>query len=513
MSILADPRIKVVLNEALRHRRLVFGLFIGINLLALTAALVWPRGYVVYTTILVSDRNIIQPLLQGAAATTTVNDRARIAREIINGRKVMNQVIDMTGWTGPATVDSDREKLIEYLNRRIAITNVGSNLIKIEYRDGDPDRAFRTTRTLADVFIKESIEAKGAESQAAFEFIDHQTQEYHEKLMKMEEQLKEFRIANVDIRPGGEGDVNARMNALQTRIEQSQQDLKEAEIKKQSLERQLSGEAETTTTMTREGQYRSRLAELQSQLQTLRLSYHDTYPDIVRIRHQIDDLNEAISTERQRRDRARAEGASVIDESVVNNPMYQQLKRDLSQTQVQIDMLKARIGEAKQQLNQVVNQGKRIHGGEATVAELTRDYQVNREIYQDLLKRRESARVSMNMDKQNQGLTFKVQEPAARPTNPSGLRFGHFIAIGLLLGLFAPFGLIYGWKLQADPHIRLPGVLSENYKLPMMVVVPHLWSNRDKAVVDQDITRLTLAVMATLAAIVLFSSLAVVGVV
>src|SRR6185369_1361528 len=156
---------------------------------------------------------------------------------------------------------------------------------------------------------------------------------------------------NLDATPGSDADISSRLNALNTRIEQAMQDLKETEIKKQSLEKQLSGEVESTAAVTRESQYRARLAELQGQLETLRMNYHDTYPDVVRVRHQISDLNDAIVIEQQRRDAVRASGrVAVIDDSVINNPVYQQLKRDLSQTQITIDTLRARIAEAKRQL-------------------------------------------------------------------------------------------------------------------------------------------------------------------
>src|SRR3970040_539174 len=118
MSLLSDPRIKVLLNELLLHRRAVVAIFAVVNLVALAAAIAWPRGYTVAATILVSERNIIQPLMQGAAATTGVTDRARIAREIINGRKVMNQVIDAAEWATPETTQSEREGVIERLTNR-----------------------------------------------------------------------------------------------------------------------------------------------------------------------------------------------------------------------------------------------------------------------------------------------------------------------------------------------------------------------------------------------------------
>ena len=511
MSLLADPRIKVLLNELLLHRRAAVAIFAVVNLVALVAAFAWPRGYTVSATILVSERNIIQPLMQGAAATTGVTDRARIAREIINGRKVMNQVIDAAEWATPDTTLSEREGIIDRLNNRTTIANAGNNLIRIQYRDNDAERAFITTKTLADIFIKESIREKAAESQSAFEFIDKQTAEYHAKLVEMEEKLKEFRMANIDVR-GSEGDFNQRMTTLQTRIEQSMQELREAEIRKKSLEKQLSGEAETATALSREGQYRQRIAELTSQLETLRLSYHDSYPDIVRLRHQIADLNESIVAEKRRRDQAKASGQVVIDDSVMNNPMYQQLKRDLSQTQITVDTLQARIAEARQQLGTVTERGKRAQGGEATLAELTRDYQVTRDIYQDLLRRRENARVSMNMDMENQGLTFKIQEPATLPTHPGGLRFWHFIALGVLLGAMVPAGLIYV-KLQIDPRLRTPTPIAEQHRLPMLVSIPHLRSGSEAAGLRQEMAWLGLAIVGTLCVMVLFNALSIVGVV
>ncbi len=490
MSLLADPRLRLLVNELVVHRRLVLAVFVAVNLLALGAAFAWPKGYTAYTTVLVSEKNIIQPLMQGAAVPTQAIDRARIAREIVGGRKVLNQVIDLAGWSGPETTLQAREKLIESLSRRITVSTSGSSssLIQIEFRDSSAERAFRTVEALGDVFIRESIAAKAAESAAAFAFIDQQTQEYHDKLMKMEDRLKEFRVANIDVTPTSQGDTNTRISALQTRIEQSTQELKEAETKRWSLEKQLSGEAESSSAITREGQYRARISELQTQLDSLRLSYHDTYPDIVRIRHQINDLNEVIAAERQRRESVRASGVAipVNEEAVVQNPMYQQLKRDFSQTQIQIDMLRARIREAKQQLVASLDRSRRAQGGEAALAELTRDYQVNRDIYQDLLRRRENARVSMNMDRENQGLTFKIQEPARLPTHPGLLSFWHFLALGLVLSLAIPPAMLYG-MIQLDPRLRLSAMITTVHPRAVVVAIPRQWTEKEAATLSSDL--------------------------
>ena len=506
MSLRPEQILKLLANEAFHYRKVLVIAFFAINLAMLGLGLIWPKGFTSTTTILVEDKKIIQPLMQGAAVATEVTDRSRLAREVILGRKVMNQVLEDAGWMKTNPTPTEQEKIIERITKRTTITVVGKDIIKIEYKDDDAQRAFTTTKKFADLFISESLGAKIDESKAAFDFIDKQTQEYHDKLLRAEEQLKEFRSANLDARPGTDADISSRLNTLQTKIEQSSQDLKEAEVKKFSLEKQLSGEAEVATTLSREGQFRSRIAELQSRLETLRLSYHDNYPDVIQVKHQIVDLSQAITEERQRRDAAKASGKVIIDEGVINNPMYQQLKQELSQTRVNIEMLSARIGEAKRQLQQELERGRRVHGGEATLAELTRDYQVNRDIYQDLLRRRENARVSMNLDKERQGLSIKIQEPATLPLSPSGLRFLHFVVGGLVLGVLLPLIMLYSLH-QVDPRLRIGSLISEKHKIPLLAVVPHLSAPAETQAVRRELAWLSLMVNGTLLVVLVTAAL------
>jgi len=509
MKLHPEQFIKTLVNEAFHYRMVVVSVFIVINLMMLVLGLLWPKGYTASTTILVEDKKIIQPLMQGAAVATDVADRARLARDVIFGRKIMSQVLEDAGWMKDNPSPTEQEKIIDNLIRQTKISSIGRDLIRIEYKDIYPERAFKTAKRYADIFIAESLNAKAAESQAAFDFIDKQTEEYHRKLTNAEEQLKEFRSANLDARPGSDSDIGTRLSALQLRIEQASQELKEMETKKNSIEKQLSGEAEVATVLSREGQYRARIGELQSQLETLLLNYHETYPDIIRIKHQIEDLNQAIAEDRQRREVAKAAGKVTIDENVVNNPMYQQLKRDLSQTKISIDTLVARIAEAKRQLQMEIDLGKRVHGGEATLAELTRDYQVNRDIYQDLLKRRENARVSMNLDKEKQGLNIKIQEPAALPLQPTGIRFVHFILGGFILGIAVPLGLLYA-RIELDRRVMAGWVISEKCKLPLLAEVPHLWSPTGLQEVRRGLAWQYMAIVATMLIIAGISTLHVV---
>jgi hypothetical protein len=119
-----------------------------------------------------------------------------------------------------------------------------------------------------------------------------------------------------------------------------------------------------------------------------------------------------------------------------------------------------------------------IHKAEAHLSDLTRNYQVNQDIYQDLLKRRENARVSKTLDQENQGLTFKIQDPAKVPLIPTGLRFLHFIVIGPILALGAAVGLIY-MLVQFDPRVRSTKTIISELNLPVLAEISQL-KNRDE---------------------------------
>ena len=292
-----DESLRFLLKDLYRYRYLVVTAFGLINIVAVAVGLHWPKTYTASSTIFVEEKNIIQPLMQDAAVATTVSDRAKMARETLFSRRIMSQILESGGWIKGDASDLQKEQVMDAVSRQTIVRNVGKNLVRIEVKDSNPERAYLTTKKFAEVFIAESLGTQTQESEAAFEFIDSQVKEYHGKLTGAEQALKEFRSEHVDARPGTEAAISGKINTLQSLIEKTQLELKEAQIKKASIEKQLSGEAEVTASQTRESQLVSRIAELQGQLDTLRLSYHETYPDIVRLNHQIDELKQTVIAE------------------------------------------------------------------------------------------------------------------------------------------------------------------------------------------------------------------------
>ncbi|KRF02243.1 hypothetical protein ASG87_11745 [Frateuria sp. Soil773] len=470
----------VLASEAKRHRLALALAFAAIALAALGVGLLWPKKYEASTTILAQESSIITPLMEGVASPTGNKNRAGIARDVIFSRKVMDEILASGGWmaTHPTPVEQDR--LIEGIKGRTQVQFTRDNLITIRYFDSDPKRAFAVARRFAQLFISESLASKQRESREAYEFIDSQVEAYRQKLTDAEDKLKRYREANADARPGSETDTNARIGQLRTQIENTRMDLMEKRSQAASLEAQLSGESEVNAVQTTQGIYQTQLAELQGQLDKLLLTYTDEYPDVIRIRHQMQDLRQQLAQSAQRRQGAALAGVpGVLDSGVQMNPLYQQLRTQLAAARGDIAATAARMGASESMLQSELERSKRIANSENVTSELTRDYTVNRDVYQDLLKRRENARVSMNLDAEQRGLTFLIQNPALMPLTPTGLRFMHFGLAGIGLSLAIPLGLLFAIA-RFDPRVRSVRQLERATGMAVLATIPFYPTPRDR---------------------------------
>lgn len=471
---------EILLIEARRRRAAMVVVFAIIATIGLLLGSFWPKKYSAATTILVQESNIIKPLMEGRAVATGIADRVSIAREVIFSRKIMDDVLVAGGWMASKPSAIEQERIIEGIKDRTTLSNLRENLIRIEYSDSDADRAFLVTKRLADMFIQESLAAKERESRDAYEFISNQVEDYRKKLTDAEDNLKAYRAKNIDASPGSETDTKTRISELRSQIEGARMEAMEQRSKEHALVEQLSSESQISAVETREMAYRSRLAELQGELDKLLLTYTDRHPDVVRVRHQMQDLQEQVKGAQVLQQQQKASGAPAAhDEGVAINPLYQELRSKLAETRRNAAASQSRMSVSESLLQSELDRSRRIADSANVLSELTRDYEVNRDIYQDLLKRRENARVSMNLDADHRGLTFNIQEPAQLPLRPLGFRFLHFGLAGIGLGVALPLALLFG-LVRLDPRLRSANQLEQLTGVPVLASVPTYMNLRDR---------------------------------
>ena len=482
---------ETIATEAKRHRLTLVIIFAVIALLALVIGVLWPKKFVSSTTILVQENNIIKPLTEGLAAPTEVADRAGIASEVIFSRKIMQQILVDGGWMADHPTPLQQADLINQIKSRTTISAPRDNLLEIDYADTDPKRAYKVAREMAQLFIQESLASKERESTNAYEFMDSQVQEYRKKLDAQSDKIKQFLDTHEDAAPGNQVDTSTRIAQLRTDMETARMNIAELGSQSATIGGQLSGQSEVSAVQTREGVYRTQIAELQSKLEQLKLTYTDSYPDVVRTRHQIEDLRKQLQQAEQQRTAAKLSGTpTAIDSTITFNPVYQTLQTKQAELRADLSAAQARLGSSSAQLQSELERSKRIAATADEMSQLSADYQTTQAIYQDLLKRREQARVSMDLDKERRGLTFTIQDPAMLPLMPVGLRLLHFAMAGMALAVLVPLGLLFGIA-RFDPRVRRSELLEQGTGLPVLATIPAFRTAQDH---QRDRSRTVLAI-------------------
>ncbi|RZW21032.1 MAG: hypothetical protein EX260_06210 [Desulfobulbaceae bacterium] len=467
--------VKIAIVELLRKRRLAFAVgFAVINIVAIVAALNWPKVFTSSMTVYVQEQEILGRLMEGEVGRSGLKDQALLAREIVTSRSVLRAVLESTGDITEGMAPKEIEGRIESLKRGVKVTGVtgtrrrDTNLIRIAYTDPDPQRAFEITGLLGEQFIAETTAAKVRESTSVFNFVDSQVKEYEAKLRESDEVLMKFRAENETVAPGAEAEVRRRISDLRSEISVIEQQLREASIRRRSLRAQLAGEADKAEGLSRLEELRSRRRQLQARLDALRLTYFETYPDIINVKAQIAEIDEVISREEQ---------SDLLSDTMGEGDssglmtVSQQLRQALYNTNTLIATLESRLVENKTLLEKEQSKAVSIPDAEAKLTELTRDYSVTKRIYEDLLRRRELSRVSMNVDRERKSLSLTVDEPAFFPYQPSGVSFWQIIAGGLALSILLPPGLVF-LRHNLDGRIRLVEQLQEESGLEVLAAIP-----------------------------------------
>lgn len=456
--------IRVLLRELVFSKWLVLFVYAVVSLSILGLGFIWPKTYESKGVIYADRQNIIQPLLEGSAEVTRINtNQLRVVRELIYSPRIMNEVAVNTGIVNKGADPKEIEDLANRIRAKLQVDQQGEEYIVIAYRNVEANQAYTTVSSIIDTFIRLNAESKRQESKSAYQFIDRQVKSYKEQLQKAEERLKNFNASNLD---GTVETVNARISGLRTSVEEIKLDLQESVARRNELRAQLSKQSRYVAKSYKSDVYRERLLQAQSQLDTLRLSYEDTYPDIVALKHQISDLRTALNETQNSESRSNSADAGI-------NPLYDELRSNLAEMEVEVRTRTKRLAATELLLENEYQRAQRIAAHQAELAELNRDYDVTRSIYEDMLERKEKARLSMTLDIEGQGVTYKIQDPPAFPLNPVGLRLTHFALAGLVLGGLFGVGLIVAY-IVLDPRIRFSNQLSEELVSMTLGVVPHM---------------------------------------
>jgi polysaccharide chain length determinant protein (PEP-CTERM system associated) len=238
-------------------------------------------------------------------------------------------------------------------------------------------------------------------------------------------------------------DYYDRLQGESNKLQDIEGRLRVAKNRRSELQRQIEGEepvfglvpSDDAASMSVAPQDRQ-IAQFEQQLAELRLKYTDTHPDIVAIKKTIEDL-------RAEKEAAASKGApsrraySPLD----LNPVYQQMKIQLSQVDVDIAQLQAEYSSQAGVVGGLRQKVNTIPAVEAELKRLMRDYELTKKQYDELLQRVETARMSEDANNSNNDVTYRFMDPPAVTPEPVGPNRPLLMTVVLLFALLAGFAL------------------------------------------------------------------------
>lgn len=464
--------------ELVRFRFWFAILFLVVSFGILLIGMVWPKAYTTKVVLFADVTNIIEPLLKGRAEMTKI-DRSEQASEVIYTRRILLETAKQAGLIDKNATEDAQEAIIRQVRSGIKVARErNENYVQLSYTTNNPDRSFEVLNAVVNVFIEDTAKRKRDESVGAYNFIDAQVQTYKKQLEVAEEKLKEFKSKNTD---GSEDSVSARISQLRLDIESLKISIEETQSRINTVQQQLNSEGKYLKAKGQIDEMKQRRQVLAAQLEQMLLSYQENYPDVVSLRAQISELDNGI-------EKIQSSGDVFGGSEQVQNPLYEELRKQLADADVELRAQKRRMQSLLVLQEEEFARQQRIAANQAELSELTRDYNVTKKVYEEMLQRKETARVSMTLDIEGQGVTYRIQEPASFPLKPSGLHFIHFAIIAPFIGFILPIGLLVLYVL-VDPHLRSARILQKQLPVDIEVigVIPHYKSPIGERLLRKDV--------------------------
>jgi polysaccharide chain length determinant protein (PEP-CTERM system associated) len=412
----------------------------------IVVSFVLPKIYEAKSTVFI-ERNVISELVKGITVTPSMEDSIRVLTYAITSRTLLAKVADNIDMNLQAKTNIDNEELVKGLQKNIEVQVKDRDLFIISYKNRDPKIARDFVNTLVRLYIEQNTSSKRDESYDATKFLSEQIDTFKTKLEKAQDEVNAYKMAKGSVIAIDEAKLFEEINI-------AQQKLYDLELQR----RQLEGSRQVTK---KTGDpLQSKLVSLQKRLEDLHSEYTDSYPEVIMIKGEIENVRE------QMKDR--------------KGGMYQPLDpNELAKIDAEIAAIK--ISEDGMRKHISTNQAllRNIPSAKAGLDKLELEKNNQKNIYDQLFARHGQSEVSKQMEVQDKSTTFRVVDPAVLPVKPVSPNRLKIMLMGIIGGIAGSIGLILMLE-QMDNSVK--GVeFIKSFNVPILAVIPHIHDSLELA--------------------------------
>lgn len=432
-----------------------------------------PNQYQAKAVIYLDSTSVMKPLLKGLAVETDDDSQElEVINRILLSRDNLLSVIRETDMDLQVNNPRAREKLVENLAGSIELKGGGekkkwektSNIYEISYQSDSAQRVYQVVSVLLNTMIEKMLNSSRTDTAIAQKFLNKQIGDYEERLVSAEQRLAAFKKKNVGMMPDEKGGYYVRLQSAQDKVDGIRTGLRLAQQRHLELIKQLKVESPLLESKATGQVSESKLQIYQNQLDLLLRRYTDQHPDVQALQAVIDSYKEEEQASNQQSTLSQGAGSMEF------NPVYQDLKLEISRASVEVETLKLQLSEQQKRVDKLKGLIDAIPEVEAKLAELNRDYEISRQRYLELVDRRESARLAELAGQSSSEVKVRVIEPPIMPTFPVGPNR----PLLLFAALVGAFGVGLGWcvlRYLYKPTVINAQQLGNEIELPVFGAV------------------------------------------
>jgi polysaccharide chain length determinant protein (PEP-CTERM system associated) len=430
--------------EIIRRRMLLIASAVLVSG-ALASHLAWnlPNVFASTTVILVMPQKLPASYIH-STVTSNIQQRIRTIIEQILTRSKLEDIITEYNLFPPERPETTMEDRVQKLRRHVGTQIRRNDTIQLSFEAEQPDKAMQVAARLATLFIGENLEIREQQAKGTSAFINAESDRLRKELEEQEAKVNYYRSQHRNELPEQLNTNLSTVQQLRTELQGNLARLASLQERGASLEQQIAGGEWLEPPLTKSGvaneqnRPRTQLQSRKKQLTDMLQQYSERHPDVVRLKREIEALQNATASE-----------PSVItqtDLGVVKaepNAMRQTLVTQLKNLKSEIDAIERANDELKNRIATYQSRTDNAPIRAIELAKISRNYDITLRKYQDLLAKSLDSRLSENMEKSQKGEQFRIIEPASFPERPVRPDRFRIILVGLLAGLALGFGMAF----------------------------------------------------------------------
>jgi len=368
---------------------------------------------------------------------------------------------------------------------------------RITFSYSDPKRARDVVAAIVSSMTTATIGEQSNESNVTTSFLQDKVKEAKDELDKIEAKVANYKRRNTGKLPDQLESNLATLKTLDSQLAAATTSMQRATQEKLSLENQVSlynnqlqmvKSASVTSVETMAQNEKLSLLDrniqaAEANLAALREKFRDTHPDVRSAQAQLDGFRQAREALLKEEEKKAAAAGPKKKEPSVSSPEQMRAETQIAQLQSNILLKEGEIeGWSKEQarlrgmMKDYQSRIDSIPGGEQEYVQLTRDYNLSKQKYEELMVKSNQSQMATDLDSRQQGEKMDVTDQASLPQSPAYPNRWMIVTAGAGLGLGLGFFVAAAREMKDTSLKNLKDVKAYT-GLPVLGSVPLVQSD------------------------------------